>query len=284
MALRPLLLGLPLLALADAGFAEELRPPRVTFDGSLPWQYASNPGRSSADKHPDGGLSPYARLSASGRLGPELSYQFYVSAGVDKYFQFSDENGSVAAFGGHIGKRWEHAQLTFNYERALYYDGYFRGPVSVANDFGTTLRFSYRNVQDGFAAKPSMLAAFRTDDAGTLQRTLLSAKIGFEKTLSDKWTALLTPHLRHYEYQDARKGRRDTIFSISSGLKYDIATDISWTSSVGYEVRDSTVPTKSYVNYVVGTSIDFSFDLAGGTGGSDHVSLRDSLTKAWEKR
>jgi hypothetical protein len=284
MQFRPLLFGFPLMAFAGPGFAEDLRPPTVTLDGSLPFQYASNPDRSSTTKRPDDAFSPYFKLSASGKFGRDLTYQFYGSAGVDKYVRFSDENGSVAAFGGHIGTRWDHAHLAFTYERGLYYDDYFRGPASIANDFGTTFRISYSNLKDGFTAKPALVAAFRADDAGVVQRTLLSAKIGFEKSIAEHWTALLTPHLRHYEYVDRQKGRRDTIFSISAGAKYDLTNDISWTTSVGYEVRDSTVPAKSYVNYVIGTSLDFSFDLLGGHAGSDRNALKDALVKPWERR
>lgn len=283
MHLRTFLLLPALVLLARPATAEEpLLLSTVTLDGSLPWQYASNPGRSSGVKTPDHEFSPYFKLSASGTLWRELSYQFYGSVGVDRYFQFMDGNGGVAAFGGHIAKRWEHVNLAFTYERGLYYDDYFRGPASVDNDFGTHIRISYASLKDGFAAKPAFSAVMRTDDGGVLRRTLLSARLGFEKTVTDKWTALLTPQLRHYEYQDAQKGRRDTIFSISSGLKYDITNDISWTTSVGYEVRDSTVPTKSYVNYIIGTSLDFSFDLLGGR--ADRFPLRDTLVKPWERR
>jgi hypothetical protein len=282
MHFRTFLLLPALVLLARPAFAEEPLPSTVTLDGSLPWQYASNPGRSSKAKIPDHEFSPYFKLSASGKLWKELSYQFYASVGVDRYFQFIDGNGSVAAFGGYVARRWEHVNLAFTYERGFYYDDYFRGPASVDNDFGAHIRISYASLEHGFAAKPSFSAVMRTDDAGTLQRTLLSARLGFEKTIADKWTALLTPQLRHYEYQDAQKGRRDTIFSIAGGLKYDLTGDISWTSSVGYEVRDSTVPTKSYVNYIIGTSIDFSFDLLGGR--ADRFSLKDTLVKPWERR
>src|SRR4051812_6938246 len=283
MRFRSLLSGLPLLLLGQAN-ANDLLPPVVTLDGSLPWQYASNPGRSSGSKHPNQMVSPYLKLSASGKVGPELSYLFYGSAGLDRDFNFADGNGSVAALGAHIGKKWEHVQLAFTYERGLYFDEYFRRPENVANDVGARVGISYASLSGGFAARPAFSAVMRADDAGVVQRTLVSARISFEKSIADGWIALLSPQLRHYEYQDARKGRRDMIFSISGGAKYDITRDISWTTMVGYEVRDSNVPERSYVNYVIGTSINFSFDLFGGAGAADRYSLKDAFVMPWNKR
>jgi hypothetical protein len=54
-------------------------------------------------------------------------------------------------------------------------------------------------------------------------------------------------------------GRLDQIYSASVGLKYNIASNISLTTSFLYEARDSNVPLRRYRDIQIGPRLDFAF-------------------------
>ena len=54
-------------------------------------------------------------------------------------------------------------------------------------------------------------------------------------------------------------GRADQIYSVSLGLKYNIAPNVSLTTNVAFEERLSNVGIRRYQNVDIGPHLDFAF-------------------------
>jgi len=91
-----------------------------------------------------------------------------------------------------------------------------------------------------------------------VERNLFRFKVDLERKVADRWWVFATPSLRVYDYVS---GRLDDIYAITTGLRYDITRDVSLTSSVGYESRNSSSSSRNFNNMVVGLSLDFSYTL-----------------------
>src|SRR5258706_15459051 len=102
MLQRLLALGVVLIVTAFAADAAEQFPLNIVVDGSLPFQYESNPTRVPTNKQPDNAFSPFLKLSVLGDLRPDLSYSFYAAASANQYLQSQDNTGSMAAFGTQV--------------------------------------------------------------------------------------------------------------------------------------------------------------------------------------
>jgi hypothetical protein len=271
-ALALALLGAWLAAITAAASAADLKVPAKTkkpaertpylefsFDGSLPLQFTDNVYRL-ASKTSDVLTSPYLKLSASGELVPHLHYSLYASGGFDKFAVVQDSDGTLATLGASLTRRWGDFRLGGSFERSHAYDGVFGPFLYNANDVSIYARYNFRIPSQNLQIKPGISISTRlTDDPPSANRLLYNARVEFERKLPGRWWFIVTPRVRYYNYSDAQNaGRRDTIASISAGLRYEINKDVSLSAGLGYEARKSNVPGKDFNNFTAGASIDFS--------------------------
>jgi hypothetical protein len=271
-ALALALLGAWLAAMTAAAGAADLKVPVKTkksaertpylefsIDGSLPLLFTDNVYRLPS-KTPDILASPYLKLSASGELIPHLHYALYASGGFDKFAAVRDSDGTLATLGASLSRRWGDFRLGGSFERSHAYDGIFGPFLYNANDVSIYARYNFRIPSQNLQIKPGLsISARLTDDPPSAKRLFYNFRVEFERKLTDRWWFNVTPRVRYYNYSDAQNaGRRDTIASISAGLRYEISKDVSLSGGIGYEARKSNVPGKDYNNLTVGASIDFS--------------------------
>ena len=68
-----------------------------------------------------------------------------------------------------------------------------------------------------------------------------------------------TPRLRYQHFLGGDNlGRDDTIYSISTGLRYSINDYVGISGSIGYEKRTSNVDSRNFDSFGAGVSLDFS--------------------------
>ena len=122
--------------------------------------------------------SPYLRLSASGKLVPDLSYSFYASGGFEKYPFRQDGDNTYASLGTSLTRKWGNLSLGGYYERNHAFDGIFGRFLYVSNDVGIYGRYSYANAADIVRLKPGIadLAAICRRPVGGQLHLLVQAR------------------------------------------------------------------------------------------------------------
>lgn len=181
---RALALGLATVLLAAAtGFGHTAeRTPTLAFgiDGSVPLSYSddrfSNPkGRT------DYLTSPYLRLSAEGKLVPDLSYSLYASGGFDKYPSRIDSDSTFATLGASLAKRWGDLRVSVSLERNHAFDGTFGPFLYLAHDLGGSVSYLYTDVAKIMRFKPGMSVSRRFSDDPSAESYVVSFKIDMER-------------------------------------------------------------------------------------------------------
>jgi hypothetical protein len=253
-----------LVAAAASALAAERAPTlALSFDGSLPLNLSDNTYRNPSGRS-DYLTSPYLRLSAHGRLVPGLSYSFYASGGFEKYPARQDSDNTFATLGTSLTKRWGHLGVGASYERNHAYDGVFGPFLYVSNDVGLFTYYSYTDAAKVVRLRPGMSMSRRFADDPSADSFVYLFKLDVERKLSERWWFTVTPRIRRQHFLGgANSGRVDTIYSLSSGLRYAINDRVGLSGGIGYDRRDSTVPTSRYDSFSFGVSLDFShtFDL-----------------------
>ncbi len=259
---RVLALGLAGVLLAGAtgfGHAAE-RTPTLAFgiDGSLPLSYSddrfSNPkGRA------DYLTSPYLRLSAEGKLVPDLSYSLYASGGFDKYPSRIDSDSTFATLGASLTRRWGDLRVGVSLERNHAFDGTFGPFLYLAHDLGGYVSYLYTDAAKTVRFRPGMSISRRFSDDPSAESYVVSFKVDMERQLVKRWWLTLTPRLRFQNFLGGENlGRSDTVYSLSSGLRYSIDDHFGLSASAGYERRTSNVDSRNFSSFGAGLSLDFS--------------------------
>jgi len=259
IAARPFGPGLAavLIAVVPSVGQEQLRPPVFAVEGSIPVAYTDNADRNML-KQSDSSFSPYLKLSLSGALPSEFRYSVYASAGHDRYMRQRDDDGSFAAAGGSVSRRWGQFSAGVSYEHGFNYDRLFAQPIDTPNDFDVYVRYAFRP-SDDLRITPRISYATRLGDDWSLERHTLNLKADIEQRLTGRWWLTMTPRLRYYTFYGEDEGRRDVIVSMSGGVRYELNDDVSISGGIGYEARGSNVLEKYYDALTVGASLDFSF-------------------------
>jgi len=202
-------------------------------------------------------------LSASGKLVPDLSYSFYASAGFEKYPFRQDEDNTFATLGASLTKKWGDAHLGVSYERNNNFDGVFGHFTYVSNDLGINGRYSYVNAADTVRIKPGFSMSRRFADDLSDDSFIYSFKLDAERKIIEKWWWTLTPRIRRQHYLAGENdGRVDTIYSVTTGLRYTINDHFQLSAGFGYSHRDSTMIGKAQDSFNIGISLDFSHTFA----------------------
>jgi hypothetical protein len=258
-----LLCGVPHAARA----AEPWSKPEIAIEGSIPLYYGDNPTHD-LQAHSDYNFSPYFKFSVGGHIVDDVWYSVYASGGAETYYSLHREDDTFASVVTQLSKRWGAFETGVSYARVLYFDGLFDSSFSRANDIGMFARYTFRDAAGGLRIQPYASYVVRGDDYGTVKRTAFQFKVEVEKKLSERWALVISPRLQIYDYFSF-PSYRDTVLSISAGLKYELTKNIDLTPVVGYENRTSTLAARNYTNRFVGASLDFSFVLneAGGRKG-----------------
>lgn len=256
------LAGVLLAAAMAAGRAAERAPTTPTIalgiDGSLPLGYSDNRFNNPAGRA-DYQTSPYLRLSLDGKLVPDLSYSLYASGGFDKYPSRVDADSTFATLGASLTKRFGELRVGASVERNHAFDGIFGPFLYAAHDFTAYTSYLYTDAAKIIRVRPGMSFSRRFSPDASEESYVLSVKVDMERKLAERWWATVTPRLRYQNFLGGTNtGREDTIYSISTGLRYSINDYVGLSGSVGYQRRTSNVDAKNFDSFGVGLSLDFS--------------------------
>jgi hypothetical protein len=76
--------------------------------------------------------------------------------------------------------------------------------------------------------KPAVSISRRFSDDASQESYVASFKVDLERKLADHWWVTLTPRIRYQNFLGGENlGREDTIYSISTGLRYSINDNIA---------------------------------------------------------
>jgi hypothetical protein len=260
------LAGMVLAAAIAIGRAAERTPERLPtialgIDGSLPLNYSDDRLNNPAGRtgRADYLTSPYLRLSLDGKLRPDLSYSFYASGGFDKYPSQGDADSTFATLGASVTKRWGDLRVGASFERNHAYDGIFGAFLYVAHDLGGYASYLYTDAAKVLRINPRMSISRRFSDDLSAESYIISFKVDMERKLAERWWVTVTPRLRYQHFLGGDNlGREDTIYSISTGLRYSINDHFGLSGSIGYERRTSNVDSRNFDSFGAGLSLDFS--------------------------
>jgi Putative beta-barrel porin 2 len=247
---------LDLIEPQKAGFAPTL--PSWSVVGSLSPTYTDNALFSRDDRRRDVFYEPDVSVRLDGNLSPDLSYRIYARTQFEAFATEHDGNAAVARLGARLTENLYGWRLTATYENRYDFDGVYRDLAFTSHDvMGSVGRdFQFGNV----TLSPLALLTYRFSDLAEARRWRFDALVGIEVKLNPKWSIVSTPLIEAFWFTDGlNTGRKDQIYSATLGLKYNIASNISLTSNVLYEVRTSNVPLRHYTDVQIGPRLDFAF-------------------------
>jgi hypothetical protein len=249
---------------AHQAIAADRTTPDFALEGSIPIYFGDNPAHE-LQRHFDYDFAPYFKLSAYGNLSHDFRYTLYFSAGAETFYSLHREDDTFAALTGQISRRWHGFEVGVSYARSLYYDGLFARSFNRANDFGAFAKYTYEGASGRLRIQPGTSYTLRSDDSGSVQRKTFQLKADLEQKLAGRWAFVFTPRVQFYDYLSF-PAHRDTVLSLTAGMKYKITENLDLTPVIGYENRTSTLSLRNYTNRFVGASLDFSFALSELSG------------------
>jgi hypothetical protein len=188
MHVRALALGLVSVVLFAVSASAAERMPTLAFgvDGSVSLNNSDTTYRNPRGRS-DYLTSPYLRLSASGKLVPDLSYSFYASGGFEKYPYRQEGDNTFASLGTSLIRKWGNLSLGGYYERNHALDGIFGRFPYASNDVGIYGRHNYSNAADVVRLKPGVAISRRFADDPSEDSFIYSFKLDAERKIVEKW-------------------------------------------------------------------------------------------------
>jgi hypothetical protein len=232
--------------------------PSFSAVGSLAPTWTDNAFFSRNDRRSDGFLNSDVSLRMDGRLAPDLSYRLYIRSDIDNFAREKDANWSMGLWGARIAKDVGGWNVSAVFENRYEYGGIYDEHLFTAYDImGAASRdFTINNV----ILSPFIRGRYRFSDVAASEYYRLDLALGIEAPLNDRWSIVSSPFFEAFWFTGGlNSGRADQIYSASLGLKYNLAPNVSLTTSVDYEVRRSNVAQRWYDNIDVGPKLDFAF-------------------------
>lgn len=232
--------------------------PSWSVVGSLSPTYTENALFSRDNRRRDAFYEPDVSLRLDGSLTPDLSYRIFART---QYEAFANEhigNAAIARLGGRLTQNLYGWRITGQYENRYDFDGVYRDLAFTSNDVSGSVGrdFQLGNV----ILSPLALLTYRFSDLPEARRWRFDALLGIEVRLDPKWSIVSLPFIEAFWFTDGlNAGRQDQIYSVSLGLKYNIASNVSLTTNVIYETRTSNVPLRHYTDVQIGPRLDFAF-------------------------
>lgn len=233
MHVRALALGLVSVVLFAVSASAAERMPTLAFgvDGSVSLNNSDTTYRNPRGRS-DYLTSPYLRLSASGKLVPDLSYSFYASGGFEKYPYRQEGDNTFASLGTSLIRKWGNLSLGGYYERNHALDGIFGRFLYASNDVGIYGRYNYSNAADVVRLKPGVAISRRFADDPSEDSFIYSFKLDAERKIVEKWWWTLTPRIRRQHFlngENVDRGRHH-LFDLNRRASHDqrILPGLGW--------------------------------------------------------
>lgn len=235
-----------------------LPAPSWSIVGSVLPTFTNNALFSRDNRKSDVYYEPDISVRLDGFLTNDLSYRLYVRSQYEAFSREKEGNSAVARLGGRLTENWNGWRFSVIYENRYGFDGIFRDFAVTSHDvMGSVTRgFQIDNV----ALSPLLLLTYRFSDLAEARRWRFDAILGIELKLDPKWSIVSTPLFEAYWFTDGlNSGRRDELYSVDVGLKYNFAGNLALTTTVLYEARTSNVARRHYRDLRICPRLDFAF-------------------------
>jgi hypothetical protein len=242
-----------------AGFsASSYSAPSWSVVGSISPTFTDNALFTRDNRRSDFYYEPDVSVRLDGSLTSDLSYRIYARAQYEAFATEKDGNAAIARLGARLTENLDGWRFSIIYENRYDFDGVYRDLAFTSNDvMGSVARdFHVSNL----TLSPLLLLTYRFSDLAEARRWRFDAVLGIEYKLDSKWSIVSTPLIEAYWFTDGlNAGRKDQIYSVDLGLKYNFTGNVSLTTDVLYEARTSNVPLRRYRDVRIGPRLDFAF-------------------------
>ena len=232
--------------------------PTVSVVGSLSPTWTNNAFFSRDDRKSDWFLNSDVSVRLDGRLAPDLSYRFYVRSEIDAFAREKDADWSMGLWGARLAKNIGEWNVSAVFENRYDYGGIYNEHLFTAYDImaAASRDFTINSV----IFSPFIRGRYRFSDRDFAEYWRLDLALGIEAPLNERWSIVSSPFFEAFWFTGGvNSGRADQIYSVSLGLKYNIAPNVSLTTNVAFEERLSNVGIRRYQNVDIGPHLDFAF-------------------------
>ena len=265
IALLPVLLG---LVSASSVWAAELDMPELRTStisvpswsvvGSVSPTFTDNALFSRDNRRSDVYYEPDVSVRLDGYLTNDLSYRLYARAQYEAFAAEKDSNAAIARLGGRLTENWNGWRFSVIYENRYDFDGVYRDLAFISQDVMGSVARDFR--VDNVTLSPLLLLTYRFSDLAEARRWRFDAVLGIEVKLDPRWSIVSAPLFEAYWFTDGlNRGRQDQLYSADIGLRYSFASNLSLTTTVLYELRNSNVAVRQYRDLRIGPRLDFAF-------------------------
>jgi Putative beta-barrel porin 2 len=238
--------------------ASNVSVPSWSVVGSVSPTFTDNALFSRDNRKADVYYEPDVSVRLDGYLTNDLSYRLYARSQYEAFATEKDGNAAIARLGGRLTENWNGWRFSVIYENRYDFDGVYRDLAFTSHDVMGSVARDFR--VDNVTLSPLLLLTYRFSDLAEARRWRFDAVLGIEVKLDPKWSIVSTPLFEAYWFTDGlNRGRQDDLYSADIGLRYSFASNLSLTTSVLYEVRDSNVAVRRYRDLRIGPRLDFAF-------------------------
>jgi hypothetical protein len=245
-------------ALHEENYQPPSWAPTVSVVGSLAPNWTNNAFFSRDDRRSDAFVNGDVSFRLNGRISADTTYRLYIRNEIDAFAREKDGNEAIALWGARLTHNIGGWSASAIYENRYQFAGVYQERLFTAHDVKAAISrdFTYSNV----TFSPFLQGRYRFADVAESEYYRIDAALGIEAKLNEKWSIVSSPFFEAYWFTGGlNSGRADQIYSASIGLKYNITSDISMTTSIAYEARKSNVELRHYQNIDIGPRLNFAF-------------------------
>ncbi len=232
--------------------------PVFSVVGTLSATWTDNALFSRDNRRSDVFIEPDISLRMDGRFAPDWSYRVYARTELEKFGRVRDGDAAFALWGGRINHDIGNWRISGIYENRYQFAGIYQTHLFTAHDIKGAVSSVYS--LGWFILAPFAQGRYRFSDLAEAEYYRLDLALGIEARLNERWSIVSEPFYEVYWFTGgANSSRVDQIYSVSLGLKYNIAPNISLVTMVSYEERFSNVDIRRYRSLDVGPKLNFAF-------------------------
>ena len=232
--------------------------PKLSVVGTISGTWTDNALFSRSDRKSDWFFEPDVSVRLDGRLTEDVTYRLYGRTEFEKFSRVRDADAAFALWGGRLTRDIGGWATSVVYENRYQYAGIYNDYLFTANDVKLSLA---RNFDYGaWTFSPFVQGRYRFSNLEEAEYWRLDTALGIEARLNERWSIVSEPFYEAYWFTGGlNSGRVDQIYSVSVGLKYNLAPNVSLIGMVAYEQRFSNVEVRQYRSLDIGPKLNFAF-------------------------
>lgn len=232
--------------------------PRLSVVGTLSATWTDNAAFSRNVRQSDWYLEPDISLRLDGYLTPDVVYRVYGRTEFDRFSRIRDADAAFALWGARLSRDVGGWFASVVYENRYEFAGIYDERLFTANDVKVSFVRDYAFGIWTFS--PFVQGRYRFSDLKEAEYYRLDLALGIQARLNERWSVVSEPFYEAFWFTNGlNDGRVDHIYSVSIGLKYDFAPNVSLVTMVAFEERFSNFDVRNYRSLDVGPKLNFAF-------------------------